>query len=168
MSYGGFKCIEFPFYHVHCSWLSSAQRSHKGLSRSSNNCHSYRKVQLLRTRTRHQTGVVLTGDRRQRECWSALQTPVYRVSRLCGGGGAGPRSKCQPLASPLCPCTHCTRALDSWPHWRQPVLGGDTADLLSAPAVIIVITALSFSVVSHSSDTNWLQSYEKMIQDPGH
>lgn len=33
MSYGGFKCIEFPFYHVQCSWLSAAQRSHKGLSR---------------------------------------------------------------------------------------------------------------------------------------
>ena len=93
--------------------------------------------------------VVLTGDRRQRECWSALQTPVYRVSCLCAGVGAGPRSKCQPLASPVCPCTLCTPTLATldhwrhwghWRHWRPP--------LLSAPAVIIVITALSFSCLS--------------------
>ena len=164
MSYEGFKCILSLFYGGRvCSTQHSAEiRSddlHIIATRIERSNYSERGRDIR---------VVLTGDRRQRECWSALQTPVYRVSRLCGGGGAGPRSKCQPLAPPLCPCTHCTRALDSWPHWRQPVLGGDTADLLSAPAVIIVITALSFSLVSHSSDTNWLQSYEKMIQDPGH
>ena len=163
MSYEGFKCILSLFYGGRvCSTQHSAE---------------IRSDDLHIIATRIERSNYSERGRDIRLEWSLLETegrenagqhsrPQY-IACLCGGG-AGPRSKCQPLASPLCPCTHCTRALDSWLHWRQPVLGGDTADLLSAPAVIIVITALSFSVVSHSSDTNWLQSYEKMIQDPGH
>ena len=124
MSYEGFKCILSLFYGGRvCSTQHSAEiRSddlHIIATRIERSNYSERGRDIR---------VVLTGDRRQRECWSALQTPVYRVSRLCGGGGAGPRSKCQPLASPLCPCTHCTRALATlettspgWRHCRPPL-----------------------------------------------
>ena len=139
MSYEGFKCILSLFYGGRvCSTQHSAEiRSddpHIIATRIERSNYSERGRDIR---------VVLTGDRRQRECWSSLQTPVYRVSRLCAGAGAGPRSKCQPLASPLCPCTLCTptlATLDHWRHWTPP--------LLSAPAVIIVITALSFSCLS--------------------
>ena len=166
MSYEGFKCILSLFYDGRvCSTQHSAE---------------IRSDDLHIIATRIERSNYSERGRDIRVEWSLLETE--------GRENAGQYSRPQYIACLVCvavvvrvrglnvnlsrlrfvPVHFAPAHWPHWLHWRQPVLGGDTADLLSAPAVIIVITALSFSVVSHSSDTNWLQSYEKMIQDPGH
>ena len=93
MSYGGFKCIEFPFYHVHCSWLRSAQRSHKGLSRSSNNCHSYRKVQLPRTKTASPRPLALCPSDTTRHVWKCISRSWVSCVNVSIAGASAPHTE---------------------------------------------------------------------------
>ena len=124
MSYEGFKCILSLFYDGRvCSTQHSAE---------------IRSDDLHIIATRIERSNYSERGRDIRLEWSLLETEgrenagqharLQYIACLCGGGGAGPRSKCQPLASPLCPCTHCTRALATlettspgWRHCRPPL-----------------------------------------------
>ena len=95
MSYGGFKCIEFLFYHAQCSGLCAAQRSRKGLGRILD-------LPIIATRIERSNYPERKRHRPSALCpdtWDTVCTCICWLSVL---------SKCQLLAPLLTPHTSLT------------------------------------------------------------